>query len=223
MVSAATYALYSADIIQKLALTKDDVVLDMGCGTALMDVKLAEHVRYIYGTDFSSTMVRAAQPNIVYSDNIRLMACDSTAAPFRDGAFSKVVIYAVAQYLDQRQISQVLQEAQRLTQPGGLIMLGEVPRARDMRLIGRIRDILIYEGLRGLWGKISRNFRERWWRLTGRDDRSYVRPDGPPVTRHSAEALLQTVRGLGMRGWKLTQDERLPWFHQTFDLVIERL
>jgi SAM-dependent methyltransferase len=223
MVSPETYALYSTDIIEKLALCKDDIVLDIGCGTALIAVRLAEHVQLVYATDFSPTMMRAARLNSVSRENIRLAACDSIAVPFRDGAFSKIIIYGVAQYLSQHQMQQMLQEAKRLVQPNGLIMLGEVVRARDVRLLRRIRDILVYQGVRGLWLKVSQNLRERWWRIFGRRDSSYVRPDGPPITLHSAEALLQMVQELGLRGWKLSQSEKLPWFHQTFDLLIEKI
>ena len=42
-VSPATYQLYSTEITQKLALSKDDILLDIGCGTGIIDASFWRH------------------------------------------------------------------------------------------------------------------------------------------------------------------------------------
>ena len=220
-VSPATYQLYSTEITQKLALSKDDILLDIGCGTGIIDASLAAHVHRIFATDFSEVMTQKARSNTATCGNVHVVTCDCTAIPFKDGAFSKLVMYAVAQYLSQAQIGQMLGEAQRVIRPGGLIMLGEIPRARDMSLLNRIRDVWTHQGLRGVLRKTLDNLFERWLRITGRWTRQFVRPVGLSITLHSEEVLLGLVHQRNMRGWISRQGEKLPWFHQTFDLLIE--
>jgi ubiquinone/menaquinone biosynthesis C-methylase UbiE len=220
-VSPETYQLYSAEIVRKLALGKDDVLLDIGCGTGLIDASLAVHVRMVFATDFSKVMTQKARSNTAICGNVHVVTCDCAAPPFKDGTFSKVVMYAVAQYLSRAQIGQMLEEAQRIIRPGGLIMLGEIPRDRDVKLLVRVRDVWIHQGLPGVLYKVFDVLLDRWLRFTGRLTHQFVRPEEPPITLHSAEKLLGLVRQLNMRGWVLPQSEKLPWFHQTFDLLIE--
>lgn len=222
-VSSATYQLYSTEIIQKLALEKDDILLDIGCGTGLIDASLAPHVHRVIAIDFSEVMAQKTKSNTAFCGNVRVVNCDAAALPFKDGFFSKVVMYAIAQYLSQAQISQMFAEAQRIIRPGGLIMLGEIPRARDVSLSNRIRDIWTYQGLRGVLRKILDNLLESWLRVAGRWTHRYVRPAELPITLHSAEALLELIHQRNMRGWVLPQGEKLPWFHQTFDMLVENV
>jgi len=222
-ISPETYQLYSTEIIEKLALSQDDILLDIGCGTGIIDANLAPHVRRLFATDFSEVMAHKAKSKTAACGNVNVVVCDSAALPFTDGTFSKVVMYAVAQYLNQAQISKMLGEAHRLAHPGGMIMLGEIPRAREASLLNRIRDVWAHEGLKGVWRKTTDNLWERWLRLTGKWTRRFVRPEGPPIILHSAKELLELARQYDMRGRELPQRKDLPWFHQTFDLLIENL
>ena len=222
-VSPRTYQLYSAEIMQRLDLDQDDILLDIGCGTGVIDASLAPHVRKIFATDFSEAMAKKTRSNAATWGNICAVNCDGIALPFRGGVFPKTVAYAVAQYLSRDQIDQVLGEAHRVTQPGGLIMLGEIPRARDASFSSRVRDVWVYQGLWGVLRKIFDLSFEFGLRITGCLTRRFVRPKGPPIVLHSEKELLDMVHRHGMRGQVLRQSEELPWFHQTFDLLIENV
>ena len=222
-VPPSTYQLYSTEIIQKLDLNRDDILLDIGCGTGIIDASLAPHVRKIFATDFSQIMAEKTRSNTATWENVHAVNCDGAALPFRDGIFPKVVVYAVAQYLSRNQIDQVLGEAHRVTQSGGLIMLGEIPRARDASLPNRVRDVWRHQGLRGVLRKILDLSFEFWLRVTGCLTHRFVRPESPPIVLHSEKELLDMVHQHGMCGQVLRQSEKLPWFHQTFDLLIENI
>jgi ubiquinone/menaquinone biosynthesis C-methylase UbiE len=172
-------------------------------------------------TDFSEVMAQQAKANTVNCENVCVVTCDCRAIPFTDGIFSKVLIYGVVQYLSQAQVVQMLGEAQRVVWPGGRIMLGEIARARDVHLLSRIRDVWTHQGLWGVLCKMLDNLFERWLRVMGRWTHRFVRPKGPPITLHSEEVLLELVHQCGMCGWVWPQSDKLPWFHQTFDLLIE--
>jgi ubiquinone/menaquinone biosynthesis C-methylase UbiE len=220
-VSPETYQLYSEEIAQKLALSQDDIVLDIGCGTGIIDAEIAAHTNQIVATDFCEVMAWRTRSNTATCGNVLVVASDCTALPFKCGVFSKVVVYAVAQYLDEAQIGLMLGEAQRVVRPGGLIMLGEIPRSRDVDILSRVRDVWAHQGARGILSKLLDRLYERWLWFLGRVNQRFVRPEGPPITLHSVEALLGLVHQRNMRGWVLPQRKELPWFHQTIDLLIE--
>jgi len=220
-VPPVTYRLYSAEIAQKLTLSKNDIVLDIGCGTGIIDADLAAHVNQIVATDFSEVMAQRARVNTAICGNVQVAVCDCTALPFKDGIFSKMVIYAVVQYLNQFQTGLMLGEAQRVIRLGGLIMLGEIPRTRNVDLLSRIRDVWTNQGVQGVLSKLLDKLYEHWLRFAGRLNHRFVRPKGPSITRHSEGALLELGHQRNMRCWVLPQHEELPWFHQTFDLLIE--
>lgn len=220
-VSPETYHLYSIDIKEKLALGPDDTLLDIGCGTGIIDASLAPYVRQLFATDFSQIMVLKARSNTENCPNVKVVVCDSSAIPFVGGHFSKILMYAVAQYLSHDQIAGMIEQARRLAGPNGVILLGEIPRARDVSFTKRIGDVWLHEGIRGVIRKVLINGYEFWLRLTGKWTRRFVRPEGPPIFLHSPEELLEMVRQHNMRGHVLPQRKDLPWFHQTFDLLIE--
>ncbi len=219
-VRPGTYQLYIDEIIQKLTLNTNDILLDIGCGTGIIDANLSEFVKRIVATDFSKIMAQKARNNRGIRENVDFVNCDSTSLPFKDGAFSKVLIYAVVQYLSHDQIKSMLGEARRLTRSGGLIMMGEIPRSRDTSLWNRIRDVWKHRGLRGILSKFFNHLLECWLRITGRWTHRFVRPEGPPEVLHSEGELLDLVHQCVMRGWVLPLGRKLPWFHQTFDLLV---
>jgi ubiquinone/menaquinone biosynthesis C-methylase UbiE len=213
--------MYSIDIQEKLALNSDDTLLDIGCGTGIIDASLAPLVHQLFATDFSQVMAQRAKSSITNFPNANIVMCDSSAIPFNNGSFTKILMYAVAQYLSVIQIDYMLREAYRLASHGGLILLGEIPRARDTRFTKRIRDVWLHEGVRGVTYKVLINLFEFWLRFTGRWTGRFIRPKNPPITLHSDQELLELVQRHNMRGRILPQSKELPWFHQTFDLLIE--
>jgi ubiquinone/menaquinone biosynthesis C-methylase UbiE len=222
MVSQEQYELYSTEILKKLNLQNDDVLLDIGCGTGIIDKSLAEHVKKIYATDFSSGMAMKAQENIMNYKNIEVFVSDSNAIPLPSRSVSKAVIYAVAQYLETEQIERMIFEIERVLQIGGLALLGEVPKKRDMSLLRRIWAVGVHQGARGVIIRSLEKIYEGWLRISGHWTGQFIRPMGPPEILHSENEILEIANRRQMRGWILPQDTRLPWFHQTFDLVIEK-
>lgn len=88
----------SEHIIDRCCLTKDDVLLNVGCGDGLFDSLIAEYVKGFYGIDFSNQKLSIAKSNVksghYYQQSFLDKYCDALylAKP------TKIYSYSVAQY-----------------------------------------------------------------------------------------------------------------------------
>lgn len=103
-----------------LPLNPSEPVLDMGCGTGrFMD-------RATDGIDFSEGMMELAREK--YPDK-RFHTGDITATQLPDSAFQKAFSMHVLMHLDHRKTTDFLQEAHRILQPGGWLIV-DFPSAK---------------------------------------------------------------------------------------------
>ncbi|MDX1521407.1 MAG: methyltransferase domain-containing protein, partial [Anaerolineae bacterium] len=112
-VSPETYRAYCREIEQKLELKPDDILLDIGCGTGLMDAYLSSCVKKVFATDYAFNMAKATGATTARFDNTFALNCAAKPAPFPDQAFSKVLLYAVTQYLSPPEFLNILGELKR--------------------------------------------------------------------------------------------------------------
>jgi ubiquinone/menaquinone biosynthesis C-methylase UbiE len=221
-VSFETYQIYCREIAQKLMLSSNDVLLDIGCGTGLMNAHLGSRVRKVIATDYAFNMTVAAKRNSENLANVHIVTCSGLNTPFPNQTFSKVVLYAVTQYLSEQRFLTILFELKRITQSGSMILFGEIPRGRDDRFVNRVREVWVNEGFLGTLKKIRDRLVEVSLIWLGRytSCRGYVRPMSPPTWHPFPEQLLDLVNQAGMSGQILPQSKDLPWFHQSLDLQV---
>jgi demethylmenaquinone methyltransferase/2-methoxy-6-polyprenyl-1,4-benzoquinol methylase len=105
-----------------LALSSQDLVLDLAAGTATSSTALARSGARVVGCDFSLGMLRAAGP----AAGIELVAGDALRLPFRDEAFDAVTIsFGLRNTAD---VGAALRELLRVTRPGGRLVVCEFSR-----------------------------------------------------------------------------------------------
>ena len=118
--------------VERILSLKPDRVLEIGCGTGLILLRVAPHCAQYVGTDFSEAAL----------DNLRQLLDDPalhlshvstlhrTADDFEGieaGSFDTVVINSVAQYFpDIDYLSRVIEGTINALRPGGSIFLGDV-------------------------------------------------------------------------------------------------
>ena len=119
-----------ADIAAKLALTGNEVVLDLACGNGLVARDLAGRCGAVLGVDFCEEFV--VQVNALDIPNLAAEVSDITRVRFEDRSFDRVLVYAAHQYLEPVEALQLLESMFAWLRPGGSVLLGDVPDARRM-------------------------------------------------------------------------------------------
>jgi ubiquinone/menaquinone biosynthesis C-methylase UbiE len=82
-----------------MKFSKNDVVLDVGCGTGLITVEIAKLVKSVTGIDISEVMINNAKP----ADNVTYIVADALMLPFPDKSFDKVVSFTVLQDIEDKE------------------------------------------------------------------------------------------------------------------------
>ena len=146
----------------KIAITKSrmkatDVVLDIGCGTGSLALRLTGSAAHVHGLDLSSEMIRIAngKARAQEVDNVAFHTgpFDDTFRAFEPESLDGICAYSLLHLVDDR--SAALEQIFRLLKPGGFfisstVCLGEswVPYGvliGAMRLIGKAPMVKIFD------------------------------------------------------------------------------
>ena len=108
-------------LVRGLGLTRDDVVLEIGCGVARLGKEVAPHVREWWGLDVSSNMVAIARDRCRDLGNVRFFVGNgSDLAGVPSASVDKMYCHAVFIHMDKEDWFRYLVDARRVLRPGGL-------------------------------------------------------------------------------------------------------
>ncbi|HEX9935824.1 MAG TPA: amino acid adenylation domain-containing protein, partial [Longimicrobium sp.] len=110
-------------------------VLEVGCGTGLLLLRVAPHVRAYHGTDFSGVALEHVRRHAAGLPQVTLSEREADElTEFAGEGFDLVVVNSVAQYFpDLDYLLRVLEGAAAVLRPGGRIFVGDV---RSLPLAG---------------------------------------------------------------------------------------
>lgn len=117
-------------LISKAALGRSDRILDIGCGTCILEEGLEETNPVVVGLDLTPEMLSFAlskRLNCVRG----LVNGDAEALPFQDSAFDIVISCYVAKYCD---LERFVAEAARVLRPGGRLLMYDFARPKGPAL-----------------------------------------------------------------------------------------
>ncbi len=124
-------------------------VLDVGCGTGVMGLLLAEMGHQVTGIDLSETMMAKAREKAdAQKLSIDLMAGDAEHLPFNDASFDVVVNRHLVWTLPHPEIA--LKEWNRVLKKGGVVLIIE-GIWKDNRFSIRVKRI-VSDGLAKIFG-----------------------------------------------------------------------
>lgn len=146
---------------RKIDLTKrhmepTDVVLDIGCGTGSLALRLAPHAAHVHGLDLSTEMIRIARDKAEASGTANVtFHCgpfDERFTACAPESLDGVCAYSILHLLDDRPAA--LRRIHRLLKPGGFFIastacLGETwvpygPLLRIMRALGKAPKVGVF-------------------------------------------------------------------------------
>lgn len=146
---------------RKIRLTLDrmtprDVVLDIGCGTGSLALRLAPHAAHVHGLDLSSEMVRIANDKAAAQqvDNVTFHtgAFDASFTAFEPESLDGILAYSLLHLVEDR--AAALDQIYALLKPGGFfvastVCLGESwvpygPMLAVMRWLGKAPMVKIF-------------------------------------------------------------------------------
>lgn len=115
-----------------LDLTRDDLLLDVGCGTGSASRAASAATRLVVGVDLSEEMIRRAADVASAVENVRFLIGDSEQLPFDDGAFTAVL--CSNSFYDYPDPSRAVREMARVLASDGRLVIGDacadLPTAR---------------------------------------------------------------------------------------------
>lgn len=118
------------DTIEALDLRPEHDVLDAGCANGLVDIVLSVCSRSVLAIDPVHELVALARKNLADCPNVRVDVGHGAAVAAGDNQFDRVLMLEVLQLVSAEEARDIFRELQRVTRPGGRILIGAVPDAR---------------------------------------------------------------------------------------------
>lgn len=118
------HIIYLEELWYKKDISKNDTVLDLGCGNGQHSIKIAHLCKKIIAVDQDENQLKLAQQIVKDKriTNINFMKMDlEKELSFRDKSFNKVLCLDVLEHLNNDY--QLLKEIKRILKPKGLVFL----------------------------------------------------------------------------------------------------
>jgi ubiquinone/menaquinone biosynthesis C-methylase UbiE len=116
--------LYKIKLINRLLkIKKEDIILDLGCGSGNILIDLSKKVKIAYGADISSNALNFISKRIEKENikNIKLVKIESQELPFENSFFDKIIATELIEHLEDP--SYLIKECFRILKLNGLLIL----------------------------------------------------------------------------------------------------
>lgn len=210
------------DIAIKLDLTKDDRLLDVGCGSGAFLSLLINKVKSVSGVDISNKMIEFARVTVKGG---KFFVSQTDNLPFEDNSFDKIICYSVFHYFpDENYAMRTINELLRVCKPGGSIIIGDIPSKKHfeeiltpMKKFLRIIKIRLKQLIRKIKGEsVKKGIHEVYYIHKPKNWMFY-----------NLDFLYKSIESQGYPSKVLKQNNNRQWNTITnnyrFDILIEKI
>ena len=115
-----------SELIEKLVINPNDVVVDFGCGPGYYTIELAKKAKGVVAVDLSAEMLKKAQNKAEKAGvkNIQFLQSEGTNIQIEDSSIDLVLLVTV--YHEVGKSEAVLKEFGRILRPEGKLIIVEV-------------------------------------------------------------------------------------------------
>jgi ubiquinone/menaquinone biosynthesis C-methylase UbiE len=137
------------NLLQLAQVSSADEVLEVGCGSGRIGMKLAPICSTWTGADISSKMLSLAASRLAAMQNVRLVQLESGLYlnKFPAGSFDVVYITSVIGHLDEIDRWRYVEEAFRVLRPGGRLLLDNIDIESEIGWSMFLNDVRRYQAL----------------------------------------------------------------------------
>ena len=128
--------------LSHLSLREDSLVLDVGCGTALLFEHLGNSIKLLVGLDLSSGILKEAKKRAKRFPRTALIRADADFTPFPNGTFDGVFAITLLQNMPNPSLT--LQEMVRVSKASAMIVVTGLKKAYSQ---DAFRGLLFQAGL----------------------------------------------------------------------------
>jgi ubiquinone/menaquinone biosynthesis C-methylase UbiE len=188
-------------VIADAGAKPSDRVVDLGCGSGQLAIRLAPHVASVLGVDVSGEMIELLEEN---ADKARLMNVKGLAIPIEhlvleEESVDVVVSNYALHHLRDPDKKVVVDHAARWLSPGGRLVVGDMMfgiggGAEDRRIITSKLALFAKKGPTG------------WWRIAKNATRYLFRLQERPITLDRWIALFEDAGLTGVEGNRVVNE-----------------
>jgi demethylmenaquinone methyltransferase / 2-methoxy-6-polyprenyl-1,4-benzoquinol methylase len=152
VLAAATFmqdAYWKSWLLGRAGVREGDRVLDIGCGTGVLEERMNGVRAEVVGVDITEEMVRLAQKKRIPS-LVSLTLGDGEHLPFKDGSFDSVLSCYVVKYCNPERL---VSEVARVLRKGGTLVLYDFSRPRGP--FAPFHALYVYGALK-IFGRVLR-------------------------------------------------------------------
>jgi len=131
------------EIVRLAELNSNDTVLDIGCGSGIQDLLLAQVCGHVMGIDFSNRAIDAAKDFAhasKLSSKVSFVEGDVLDANFQKSGFSRILSFCVLEHIPEWR--EVLKKAHEWLAPGGYLVISvdSLAPIKDEEIIKRHKE-----------------------------------------------------------------------------------
>jgi cyclopropane fatty-acyl-phospholipid synthase-like methyltransferase len=190
------------DIVSRLDLQPDDVLLDLCCGNGIITSKLASKCRKVIGVDYSESLLSIAkrdhQSENIHYVHASIMDLDLETLS-ATGTFSKVLMYEALQHFSKKELRKILSITLSQATADASILIGSIPdRTRKRNFYNTPKRLIV-----AAWRQVTaRNAIGSWW------------------TPNEFQRISEQMK---LQCQILSQNEAIHTAHYRFDALLRRI